>query len=142
MVEKLEVSINVIIHATEDISKFLNVFQEMFGLAEEDFSIEHTTGHFDNPITILNSKLVKGQASKFLSIFIKNISKEQISEMINEIEERTIDSRYHIRIDKQEFIKGKIEFQEKEAIKLKIHIPIYNKKNTVKIFTEVFQTAN
>lgn len=142
MVEKLEVSINVIIHATEDISKFLNAFQEMFGLAEEDFSIEHTTGHFDNPITTLNSKLVKGQASKFLSIFIKNISKEQISEMINEIEERTIDSRYHIRIDKQEFIKGKIEFQEKEAIKLKIHIPIYNKKNTVKIFTEVFQTAN
>ena len=142
MIEKLEVSINVIVHATEDISKFFKAFHEMFGLEEEDFSIENTTGHFDNPITILNSKLVKKQASKFLGVFIKNISKEQISEMVNEIEERTMDSRYHIRIDKQEFIKGKIEFQEKEAIKLKIHIPIYNKKNTVKTFTELFQSAN
>ncbi|QUC64844.1 exosome protein [Nitrosopumilus sp. K4] len=142
MAEKLEASINVIIHATEDISKFFEAFNEMFELEDEDFSIEHTTGHFDNPITILNAKLVKKQAIKFMEKFIKNISKEQLSIMINEIEERTVDSRYNIRFDKQEFIKGKIEFQEKEAIKLKIHTPIYNKKNTIKTFTEIFQLAN
>lgn len=141
MVEKLEVTIDVIVHATEDVSKFFRTFEDMFGLTEEDFSIQHTTGHFENPITLLNSKLVKKQASKFVEKLIKFLSREQLDEMINEIEERTVDSRYHIRIDKQELINGKIMFKEKDAVKLKIHTPIYNKKDTVKIFRSVFQIA-
>ena len=40
-------------------------------------------------------------------------------------------------------IKGKLVFSEKDPIKLKIHTPVYNnKKETVKIFTEIFQKAN
>ena len=141
MVEKLEVTIDVIIHATEDVSKFLEAFEEMFELDEKEFSINHTTGHFDNPITVLNIKLVKKQASKFIEKLMEFLSKEQIKEMIDSIEERTVDSRYHIRIDKQELINRKIMFKEKDAIKLKIHTPIYNKKDTVEIFSRIFQTA-
>ena len=47
-----------------------------------------------------------------------------------------------MRLDKQELIKGNLEFQEKDTIKLKIHTPIYNKKDTVKTFTEIFQIVN
>jgi len=141
MVEKLEVTIDVIVHATEDVSKFFEAFEEMFGLTDEYFSIQHITGHFENPITVLNAKLVKKQASKFVENLVKLISKEQLKEMINEIEERTVDSRYHIRIDKQELINRRIVFNEKDAVKLKIHTPIYNKKDTVEIFTRIFQTA-
>lgn len=141
MVEKLEVTIDVIIHATEDVSKFLEAFEEMFELDEKEFSINHTTGHFDNPITVLNIKLAKKQASKFIEKLMEFLSKEQIKEMIDSIEERTVDSRYHIRIDKQELINRKIMFKEKDAIKLKIHTPIYNKKDTVEIFSRIFQTA-
>ena len=141
MVEKLEVTIDVIVHATEDVSKFFEAFEEMFGLADEDFSIQHTTGHFENPITILNSKLVKKQASKFVENLVKLISKEQLNEMINEIEERTVDSRYHIRIDKQELMNGNLRIKDNETIQIKIHTPIYNKKDTVKTFTEIFQIA-
>ena len=141
MIEKLEVTIDVIVHATEDVSKFFEAFEEMFGLMEDDFSIQNITGHFENPITVLNAKLVKKQASKFVENLVKRISKEQLKEMINEIEERTVDSRYHIRIDKQELINRRIVFNEKDAVKLKIHTPIYNKKDTVEIFTRIFQTA-
>ncbi len=141
MVEKLEVTIDVIVHATEDVSRFLKSFEEMFGLSDEEFTIQHTTGHFDNPITVLNIKLVKKQASKFVEKFIKFLSKEQIKEIIDSIKERTVDSKYHIRIDKQELINQKIVFNEKDAIKLKIHTPIYNKKDTVKIFSEIFQAV-
>lgn len=141
MVEKLEVTIDVIIHATEEVSKFLEAFEEMFGLTDEEFTIQHTTGHFDNPITILNIKLVKKQAAEFVKKLMAFLSKEQIKEMIDSIEERTVDSRYHIRIDKQELINRKIIFKEKDAIKLKIHTPIYNKKDTVEIFSGIFQTA-
>lgn len=142
MVNKLEVTIDVIIHATEDISKFFKSFEDMFELKEEDFSVNHTTGHFENPIITLNAKIEKNKAQKFVEKLVDVLSDDQIKELIGEIEERTVDSRFHIRFDKQEFIKGNLMFKEKDAIKVKIHTPIYNKKDTVKIFSKIFQIAN
>ena len=139
MVDKLEVTIDVIIHATEDISKFLKSFEEIFELKEGDFTVNQTTGHFENPITILNAKIEKNQAQKFVEKLVESLSNDQIKELIGEIEERTVDSRFHIRLDKQEFIKGNLILKEKDAIKVKIHTPIYNKKDTVKIFSKIFQ---
>ena len=142
MVDKLEVTIDVIIHATEDISKFLRSFEEMFELKEEDFTVDQTTGHFENPIILLNAKIEKNQAQKFVGKLVDSLSNDQIKELVEEIEERTVDSRLHIRLDKQEFIKGNLMFKEKDAIKVKIYTPIYNKKDTVKIFSKIFQVAN
>ena len=139
MVDKLEVTIDVIIHATEDISKFLKSFEEIFELKEGDFTVNQTTGHFENPITVLNAKIEKNQAQKFVEKLVKSLSNDQIKKLVEEIEERTVDSRFHIRLDKQEFIKGNLMFKEKDAIKVKIHTPIYNKKDTVKIFSKIFQ---
>ena len=139
MVDKLEVTIDVIIHATEDISKFLKSFEEMFELKEGDFTVNQTTGHFENPITILNAKIEKNQAQKFVEKLVESLSNDQIKELVEEIEERTVDSRFHIRLDKQEFIRGNLLFKEKDAIKVKIYTPIYNKKDTVKIFSKIFQ---
>jgi len=139
MVDKLEVTIDVIIHATEDISKFFKSFEEIFELKKEDFIVNQTTGHFENPIIMLNAKIEKNQAQKFVEKLVKSLSSEQIKEVIEEIEERTVDSRFHVRLDKQEFIKGNLMFKEKDAIKVKIHTPIYNKKYTVKIFSKIFQ---
>ena len=142
MIDKIEVTIDVIIHATEDISKIFQSFEEVLDLKEENFTIHETTGHFDNPIIMLNAKIVKKEAQNFMKKFLGLLSTEQINELIEEIEERTIDSRFHMRLDKQELIKGNITFREKDTIKLKIHTPIYNKKDTVKTFTEIFQIAN
>ena len=142
MIDTIEVTIDVIIHATEDISKIFQSFEEVLDLKEENFTIHETTGHFDNPIIMLNAKIVKKEAQNFMRKFLGLLSTEQISELIEEIEERTIDSRFHMRLDKQELIKGNLEFGEKETIKIKIHTPIYNKKNIVKTFTEIFQIAN
>jgi len=142
MIDKIEVSIDVIIHVTEDISKIFQVFEELLDLKEDDFTIHETTGHFDNPIIMLNTEIVKKEAQNFMKKLLGFLSIEQINELIEEIEERTIDSRFHMRLDKQELMKGNLVFGEKESIKIKIHTPIYNKKNTVKTFTEIFQIAN
>jgi len=139
---KLEITIDVIVHATEDLVKFFESFNEIFGLEEKAFSISHVTGHFENPITILRAKITKKLASQFLEKFLKMLSENQKSEIIKDIKERTKDSTLHIRLDKQEFIQGKLTFKEKEAIRLKIHTPIYNKKDTVKVFSEIFQQVN
>lgn len=139
---KLEVTIDVIIHATEDLVKFFESFNEMFELKEELFSISDVTGHFENPITILRAKVVKKPARKFLEKFLEILSENQKKEIIQEIEERTENSTLHIRLDKQEFVQGRIAFIEKEAIKVKIYTPIYNKKDTIKVFSEIFQELN
>ena len=142
MIQKIEVTIDVIVHATEDISKIFQAFEEFLDLKEEEFTINETTGYFENPITLLNVKIVKKQAQKFMRKLLELLSEQQINELIDEIEERTVDSRFHMRLDKQELIKGNLVIREKDTIKLKIHTPIYNKKDTIKTFTEIFQIAN
>ncbi len=141
MIDKIEVTIDVIIHATEDISKCIQSFEKVFEL-NQGITFNETIGHFENPITIINVKIEKNQAQKFVEKLVVSLSKEQINELIEQIDERTVDSRCHIRFGKQEFIKGNLVFKEKDAIKLKIYTPIYNKKDTVKIFSKIFQVAN
>ena len=142
MADKIEITVDVIIHATEDISKIFQSFEEILEIKEEDFSITETTGYFENPIILLNSKLVKNQAQKFIKKLVKILPMDQVNNLIEEIEERTIDSRFHLRLDKQELVKGKLIVSQKDTIKIKIHSPIYNKKDTIKIFTEILQTVN
>ncbi len=142
MISKIDVIIDVIVHATEDISKIFQSFEDVLELKEEDFTIHETVGHFENPIIMLNAKIQKKQAQNFVKKLFKSLSVEQISELIQEIEERTVDSRFHMRLDKQELIKGNLRISEKDTIKIKIHTPVYNKKDTVKLFTEILQIAN
>ena len=142
MVHKIEIAIDVIVHATEDISKIFQSFEDVLNLKEEDFTLEEVEGHYENPITMLKAKIVKKQAQNLMSKMLELLPVKQINELTEEIEERTDDSRFHMRLDKQELIKGNLIVSEKETIKLKIHTPIYNKKDTVKIFTEIFHKVN
>jgi len=142
MIDKLEITIDVIVHATEDISKIFQSFYDILEIEEESFSITETTGYYENPIIMLNAKLVKKQAKSFMEKFLKLLSRNQINQLIEEIEERTADSKFHLRLDKQELIKGVVTLSEKDTIKIRIHTPIYNKKESIRKFSEVFQVVN
>ena len=142
MVDKLEITIDVIIHATEDISKIFQSFNDILEIEEESFSMTETTGYYENPIIMLNAKLVKKQAKSFMKKFLKLLSSNQINQLIEEIEERIEDSKFHLRLDKQELIKGVVTLSEKDTIKIRIHTPIYNKKESIRKFSEVFQVVN
>ena len=142
MPDKIEITFDVIVHATEDASKILRAFEESFGLKEEEFSLQKTTGHFDNPIYLLNAKIAKGRALAFMKKFLGLLSGVQVKKLVGEIEERTAGSKFHVRLDKQELIKGNIVFGEKDTVKMRIHTPVYNKRDTVKMFTEIFQIPN
>jgi RNA binding exosome subunit len=140
MIDKLEITIDVIVHSTEDILKIFKSFDEVLEVKEEDFMNLETTGYFENPIIMLNAKLIKKQAQNFMKKILKVLSINQIKELIEEIEERTTDSKFHLRLDKQELVKGVLVLNEKGTIKIKIHTPIYNKKDTIKKFSEIFQS--
>jgi RNA-binding protein len=140
MIDKLEITIDVIVHSTEDILKIFKSFDEVLEIKKEDFMNLETTGYFENPIIMLNAKLIKKQAQNFMKKILKVLSINQIKELIEEIEERTMDSKFHLRLDKQELVKGVLVLNEKGTIKIKIHTPIYNKKDTIKKFSEIFQS--
>tara|TARA_B110000438_G_C15283895_1_gene423869 strand:+ start:63 stop:494 length:432 start_codon:yes stop_codon:yes gene_type:complete len=140
MINKIEVSIDVIVHATEDISKIFRSFDQVLEVKEEDFTSVETTGYFENPIIMLNAKLVKKQAQNIMKKMLELLSNNQINELIDEIEKRTTDSKFHLRLDKQELLKSTVKMSEKGTVKIKIYTPIYNKKDTTKIFSEIFQS--
>ena len=140
MINKIEVTIDVIVHSTEDILKIFKSFDEVLEVKEENFMNLETTGYFENPIIMLNAKLIKKQAQNFMKKILKVLSINQIKELIEEIEERTMDSKFHLRLDKQELVKGVLVLNKKGTIKIKIHTPIYNKKDTIKKFSEIFQS--
>ena len=142
MIDKLEITIDVIVHATEDISKIFQSFNEILEIEEENFSITETTGYYENPIIMLNAKFVKKQAKSFMKKFLELLSSNQINQLTEEIEERIADSKFHLRLDKQELIKGVVILSEKDTIKIRIHTPIYNKKESIRKFSEVFQVVN
>ena len=57
MAEKIEITIEVIVHATEDDEKILKAFFEQFNISKDEFSRQNLTGHFENPITLLRPKI-------------------------------------------------------------------------------------
>ncbi len=140
MVEKLEITIGVIVHATEDVEKILKAFYEQFNISENEFSRQNLTGHFENPITLLRAKIKKSDARNCLEMLLSKIPDDQISEIIKDIENHIQDSTLYLRFGKQDLIKGKMIVQEKDAVKFKIFTPIYKKneivKNYVKLLTE------
>ncbi len=142
MIDKIEITVDVIVHATEDISKIFESLEKILDMKKEYFTIKEIDGYYENPITLMNTKIVKKQAQNFINKLLELLSTKQINGLIEEIEQRAIGSKFHLRLDKQELIKGNAVMSEKDSIKIKIHAPIYSKKDTVKIFTEIFQIAN
>ena len=142
MADKLEITIEIIIHATEDIKKILDSFEEFFEIKAEDFSKSNLTGHFENPITMLNAKITKKKAEKFLQVLTSNLPKYQLDEIKDDLENRIQNSKLYLRLGKQDLLRGSLNLQEKDAIKLKIFTPIYNKKDTIKNYVELLKVSS
>lgn len=137
MITKLEVTIEIIIHATEDQKKIFESFENIFGVKKEAFSEELLTGHFENPIILLKIKIKKNQAKEFIKILVSKTSNEQMKELIEDIELRIQNSSLNLRIEKQELVKGNIIIHQKNGIKVKIYTPTYTKKDLVRAYTEL-----
>ncbi len=88
---------------------------------------------------MLNAKISKKKAKDFFQKLISKIPKDQIEEFIDDIENRIQDSTLHMRVSKQDMIKGSLKLQEKDAVKLKIITPIYTKKDIVKTYVKLLR---
>jgi RNA binding exosome subunit len=139
--KKLEVEIQVIIHATEDPQKIFDSFKQTFDVDQDDFSTQNLKGHYDNPISLVNGKIKKKKATSFLKNLISNISKSQIDEIVEDLENRCDGSGLYMRISKQSLVEGKIEPAADDPIKLRIYTPVYSQKDIIKTYSEILTST-
>ncbi len=142
MDNKIQVTIDIIIHATEDISKFFDSLNQLFEIEQEKILVHELKGHFDNPITTLHAKFSKKDAKKIVGKIVSNLTESQERELVDSLEQRIQNSTLHLRFDKQKLVQGDLDFREKDPVKIKIFTPIYTKKDAVKIFSELLKKTN
>jgi len=140
MVNHLEITVEVIIHTTEDRKKILDSIFAMFEINEDEFTEERLVGHFGNLILLLKTKLTKKRAQEFIQKVTSKISKVQMNDFFYNIDMHFEDSSLFLRISKQDIIRKTINIQQNEAMKIKISMPVYKKSDLVKNYRDLLKS--
>ena len=137
MTHQLEITAEVILHATEDSRKIFEPIFDLFQINEEEFTIEKTLGHYGNTITLAKITLVKKRAEEFVKKLASKISKSQMKELIENMDMHFEDTSLFLRIGKNEIVRKEISLQQNNAIKIKIKMPVYKKDQISKKYIEL-----
>ena len=136
---QLEVKINLILHATENEKKVLEELESNFHIDQSDFQVEQVLGHFNNPITLISSKLKRKTAQDFVSLFFSKMKKEEFDDVFNYVEDYVTSSGLSLRISKQKLMSGSLEISKEDTIKINISTPVYVKNETKKIYQDLMR---
>jgi len=137
MTHQLEITAEVILHATEDGRKIFEPIFDLFQINEEEFTIEKTLGHYGNTITLAKITLVKKRAEEFVKKLASMIPKTQMKELIENMDMHFEDTSLFLRIGKNEIVRKEISLQQNNAIKIKIKMPVYKKDQISKKYIEL-----
>lgn len=137
MTHQLEITAEVILHATEDSRKIFEPIFDLFQINEEEFTIEKTLGHYGNTITLAKITLVKKRAEEFVKKLASMIPKTQMKELIENMDMHFEDTSLFLRIGKSEIVRKEISLQQNNAIKIKIKMPVYKKDQISKKYIEL-----
>ena len=87
MQHKVSLAIEIILHATEDLTKIEKSLNDTFDTNFGQFEKEEIDGHFGNPITILKTKIAKNDTKKIISILISKISSDDLEILEKKLDE-------------------------------------------------------
>jgi hypothetical protein len=136
---RLEVKIDLILHATENREKVVEVLENVFKIEQKVFQIQEVSGHFNNPILLITSLLKKSNAQNFIKIFFSEMKKEDFNDIYQNIDEYLASSGLNLRISKQKLILKEIIISKEDAIKINISTPVYVKNQTKKIYRDLMK---
>lgn len=136
---QLEVKINLILHATENEKKVFEELENNFQIEQSEFQVEEVSGHFNNPILLISSKLKRKTAQNFVSLFFSKMKKEEFEDVFNYVEEYVTSSGLSLRISKQKLMSGILALSREDTIKINISTPVYVKNETKKIYQELMR---
>ena len=136
---QLEVKINLILHATENEKKVFEELENNFQIEQSEFQVEEVSGHFNNPILLISSKLKRKTAQNFVSLFFSKMKKEEFDDVFNYVEDYVTSSGLSLRISKQKLMSGILALSKEDTIKINISTPVYVKNETKKIYQELMR---
>ena len=136
---QLEVKINLILHATENEKKVFEELENNFQIEQSEFQVEEVSGHFNNPILLISSKLKRKTAQNFVSLFFSKMKKEEFEEIFNYVENYVTSSGLSLRISKQKLMSGILALSREDTIKINMSTPVYVKNETKKIYQELMR---
>ena len=136
---QLEVKINLILHATENEKKVFEELENNFQIEQSEFEVEEVSGHFNNPILLISSKLKRKTAQNFVSLFFSKMKKEEFDDVFNYVEDYVTSSGLSLRISKQKLMSGILALSREDTIKINISTPVYVKNETKKIYQELMR---
>ena len=128
MTKKIVAKIGMILHATEDYQKISDSLYDIFGIEKDMIFLSELSGHFGNPILMLSVEMKKKYAEIFLKKMVSLISKTQMVDIMEDLEERINDATLYLRFSKQKFVKKTLMLEEKDPIRISIYTPVYVKK--------------
>lgn len=137
MTHQLEITAEVILHATEDSKKIFEPIFDLFQINEDEFTIEKTLGHYGNTIVLAKITLAKKRAEEFVKKLASKIPKAQMKELIENMDMHFEDTSLFLRIGKNEIVRKEISLQQNNAIKIKIKMPVYKKDEISKKYIEL-----
>lgn len=139
MARHLEVTLEIIFHATEDGTKIFEPIFGMFQIDGNEFSQEKILGYYGNPITLAKTVLTKKRAEDFVKNLVSKVPKPQIDELFENIHMYLEDSSLFLRISKNDLVNAMINLQQNNAIKIRIKAPIYKKSEFEKTYLELLK---
>ena len=140
MVTKINLKIEIIVHATEDYQKMSDSLCDIFEIESSEITKKEFLGHFGNPILMLHIKMKNKRAGELIKKLISTISRDDVKDLLAGMDERISDSTLYLRFSKQNFVKKTLTFQEKDPVRIMIFTPVYIKKNVVKTYKKLLES--
>ena len=140
MVRKINLKIEVIVHATEDYQKIYDSLCDIFEIEPGEITKKEFLGHFGNPILMLHIQMKNKRAEGLIKKLISTISRDDVKDLLAGMDERISDSTLYLRFSKQNFVKKTLTFQEKDPVRIMIFTPVYIKKNVVKTYKKLLES--
>ncbi len=140
MVTKINLKIEIIVHATEDYQKISDSLCDMFEIESSEITKKEFSGHFGNPILMLHIQMKNKRAEGLIKKLISTISRDDVKDLLAGMDERISDSTLYLRFSKQNFVKKTLTFQEKDPVRIMIFTPVYIKKNVVKTYKKLLES--
>ena len=140
MVTKINLKIEIIVHATEDYQKMSDSLCDMFEIESDEITKKEFSGHFGNPILMLHIQMKNKRAEGLIKKLISTISRDDVKDLLAGMDERISDSTLYLRFSKQNFVKKTLTFQEKDPVRIMIFTPVYIKKNVVKTYKKLLES--
>ena len=140
MVTKINLKIEIIVHATEDYQKISDSLCDIFEIESSEITKKEFSGHFGNPILMLHVQMKNKRAEGLIKKLTSTISQDDVKSLLAGMDERISDSTLYLRFSKQNFVKKTLTFQEKDPVRIMIFTPVYIKKNVVKTYKKLLES--